>query len=166
MEFPHSAATVTVRKLYFDFPSVGGSRAGDLFILLGSARKDFFMANIIKKLLIIFLGVGILFGFVSFIGLAKLEKTRIEIPIQKPPSENLSYKGINGVDALTILREREKAWIEQDSSGLVISINGRRADSSKHEYWAFYVNNKLAPVGPADYITKIEDLIEWKIEKY
>lgn len=129
-------------------------------------RGGFFMASIVKKLLIIFLGVGILLGFVNFIGLAKLEKTRVEIPAQKPPSDHLSYKGINGVDALTILREREKAWIEQDSSGLVVSINKRRADSSKHEYWAFYVNNKLAPVGPADYTTQNEDVIEWKIEKY
>ncbi len=78
--------------------------------------------------------------------------------------ESLSYKGEEGKDALTLLKV--KAKIEQDKSGLVISINGRKANSSVHEYWAFYVNRKLAPVGPADYKTKDVDTIEWKIEKY
>ncbi len=78
--------------------------------------------------------------------------------------EQLSYKGEEGKDALELLKE--KAKIEQDKSGLIISINGRKANSSVREYWAFYVNGKLAPVGPADYKTKDVDTIEWKIEKY
>jgi len=48
----------------------------------------------------------------------------------------------------------------------VVSINGRKADAQKHEYWAFYVNGKLSDVGPADYKTKDGDVVEWKIEKY
>ena len=77
---------------------------------------------------------------------------------------SLTYKGAAGKDALTILKE--KAKIEQDKSGLVVSINGRKADNAKHEYWAFYVNNTMAEVGPADYQTKDTDTISWKIEKY
>ncbi|MBI2034714.1 MAG: DUF4430 domain-containing protein [Candidatus Levybacteria bacterium] len=78
--------------------------------------------------------------------------------------ETFSYAGKNGADALTLLKE--KAAVEQDASGLVISINNRKADSGNREYWAFYVNGALAPVGPADYKTKDTDKIEWKIETY
>lgn len=74
----------------------------------------------------------------------------------------LSYKGEEGRDALTILKQKSK--VEQNSSGLVISINGRKTDTAK-EFWAFYVNGKFADVGPADYQTKDKDLIEWKVEK-
>lgn len=75
-----------------------------------------------------------------------------------------SYKGEDGKDALVLLKKH--ASVEQDKSGLVVSINNRKADSAKHEYWAFYVNKKMAQVGPADYKTKNTDVIEWKIEKY
>lgn len=78
--------------------------------------------------------------------------------------ETFSYAGKDSADAFTLLKE--KAPVEQDKSGLVVSINNRKADGGKHEYWAFYVNGKLAPVGPADYVTKDADKIEWKIETY
>ncbi len=83
---------------------------------------------------------------------------------QATVSDYLSYQGQDGKDALTLLKE--KIAVEQDGSGLVVSINGRKATSEKREYWAFYVNDKMAEVGPADYKTKNEDKIEWKIEKY
>ena len=79
-------------------------------------------------------------------------------------NKKFTYKGKEGIDALNLLRE--ETTIKQDNSGLVISINGREADSSNREYWSFYVNGKMASVGPADYITKDDDLIEWKIETY
>ena len=75
-----------------------------------------------------------------------------------------SYKGKDGKNALEILKNKTK--VEQNSTGLVVSINGRMAYSAKKEYWSFYVNGKTAEVGPADYNTKNGDLIEWKIEKY
>jgi len=86
----------------------------------------------------------------------------------KPPvaiqNNSFSYKGEDGKDALAILKE--KTTVEQSSSGLVISINGRKAEEDKREFWAFLVNGKMAEVGPADYQTKKEDLIEWKIQNY
>jgi hypothetical protein len=78
--------------------------------------------------------------------------------------ESFSYKGVEGKDALTLLKE--KAKIEQSNSGLVIVINGRKASDQNKEFWAFYINRKMAEVGPADYQTKTGDLIEWKIKKY
>lgn len=74
------------------------------------------------------------------------------------------YKGKEGVDALTLLKEQTS--VEQDNSGLVTSINNRKADNTKREYWSFFINGKMAEVGPASYTTKDTDLIEWKIQTY
>lgn len=78
--------------------------------------------------------------------------------------ETFSYKGEEGKDALTLLKE--KTTVGQDASGLVSSINGRKAETAKREYWAFYVNKEMASVGPAEYQTKETDTIMWKIETY
>lgn len=82
----------------------------------------------------------------------------------KTISNHFFYKGETGKNALEILKQ--KASIEQDNSGMVSSVNGRKADLVKHEYWAFYVNGSLAQAGAADYQTKDSDKIEWRIEKY
>ena len=79
-------------------------------------------------------------------------------------ADSFSYKGEDGKDALVLLKE--KTTIEQNKSCLVVSINNRKADEKKREYWSFYLNGKLANVGPKEYITKSTDLIEWKIETY
>ncbi len=79
-------------------------------------------------------------------------------------TDYVSYPGKTGKTALELLKE--KASIEQVTSGLINGINGRKADASQHEYWAFYINGKLAQVGPVEYQTKDGDMIEWKIEKY
>lgn len=76
-----------------------------------------------------------------------------------------TYKGRNGKTAYQLL-ENEHAWTEVNSSGLLTAINFRKADEKKKEFWAFYVNGKMAQVGPWDYKTKNGDIIEWKIEKY
>ncbi|HVZ58814.1 MAG TPA: DUF4430 domain-containing protein [Patescibacteria group bacterium] len=83
---------------------------------------------------------------------------------QASAHDSLTYSGEEGVDALTLLKQH--ATIEQDRSGLVDSINGRKADASKKEYWSFFVNNKMAQVGPADYVTHKGDMIMWKIQIY
>lgn len=76
----------------------------------------------------------------------------------------ISYVGVTGKTALDLLDTR--AAVVQAASGLVVSINGRKADNKEREYWAFYINGKISQVGPKDYITKDGDKIEWKIEKY
>jgi len=75
------------------------------------------------------------------------------------------YKGKNEKTAYQLL-EDEHTWIEVNKSGLLTAINFRKADEKKKEFWAFYVNGKMAQVGPWDYKTKDGDVIEWKIEKY
>ncbi len=106
--------------------------------------------------------INVLFGLF----LMQRQQTRV---VEKKPSvavynNYFSYKGEDGKDALTILKK--KTSIEQSASGLVVSINNRKADNKEKEYWSFFVNGKMAEVGPADYQTKKGDLIEWKIQKY
>lgn len=89
----------------------------------------------------------------------------ISQPTKVVPADYFSYVGEQGKNALELLNENTRS-VERDQTGLVVSINGRKADSLKREYWAFYVDGKLAEVGPAYYQTKNGDRIEWKMEKY
>ncbi len=123
---------------------------------------------------VLYLTLGaILLVLVANVGLGTfLSQKNQSVPVEKKASvvsektsvDRFSYKGEEGKDALSLLMEKTKT--EQNSSGLVIAINNRKADDKKHEYWAFYVNGKMAEVGPAQYVTKDEDKIEWKIQKY
>ncbi len=64
---------------------------------------------------------------------------------------------------------REKAIIKTKGEGAnayVTEINGIEAQVSKKEYWAFYVNGKMAEVGAGSYKLKEGDKIQWQIEKY
>jgi len=64
---------------------------------------------------------------------------------------------------------KEKANIKTKGEGInayVTEINSKEALNSKKEYWAFYVNGKMAEVGAGSYKLKDGDKIEWKIEKY
>ena len=74
------------------------------------------------------------------------------------------YKGKEGVDALTLLKEEREVGL--DDVGMVVSIDGIKADSDKREFWGFYVNNQMAQMGAADYQSKDTDVIEWRIENY
>lgn len=76
----------------------------------------------------------------------------------------IAYQGKAGIDALALLKEH--ATVELDRSGMVSSINGRSADGAKREFWSFYINGKVAEVGPAAYITKDQDQLKWKIDTY
>lgn len=79
-------------------------------------------------------------------------------------NKTFEYKGKDGGDALTLLKQESE--VELDSVGMVVSIGGVKADSEKREFWAFYVNGEMAQVGAADYETKNEDMVEWKLENY
>ena len=114
-----------------------------------------------KKILII---VILIFAAFFTLGLNDKHKEATNTQTELSASTKISYKGEVGKDALAILRQ--KFSVSQDNSGMINVIAGKKADATKREYWAFYVNGKMANVGPADYRTKNTDLIEWKIEKY
>lgn len=121
-----------------------------------------------KVVLLVSVILVLIFFLVGFGSKSAFDTTikKTSAPLISPAVQinTFSYKGKAGVDALTLLKD--KATIGLDKSGMVEGINGRQSDSSKHEYWAFYINGKLANVGPADYLTKDNDDIEWRIEEY
>ena len=154
-------------------PPYINSRAWKYLSFLGILRKqnqkkDFFMEKKIKIILPFALGILFIIFVVGFIGFSIQNKSSAaskttNVLINKS-QDYFAYKGNTGKDALSLLKE--KADVKQDSSGLVISINGRATKSAKKEYWAFFVNGKMAEVGPADYKTNSQDLIEWRVKTY
>ena len=120
------------------------------------------MKKILITIVIIILIIGGVFVFHSHVRPDQSAGATQTATVSHAHDNTLSYKGQTGKDALTLLKE--KATVGQDHSGMVNSING--ITPTGHHYWAFYVNGKMASVGPADYQTKNGDTIEWKIEKY
>lgn len=54
----------------------------------------------------------------------------------------------------------------QNENAFVTSINGRDADTKRHEFWEFLVNGKQAEVGAGSYKIQNGDNINWKISTY
>lgn len=116
-----------------------------------------------KKWLIYLLVILLLLGSGIFVTYYFSHTT---VPAQHSASveAQITYPGKDGQNAFALLDMDHTVGL--DSSGLVSSIDARKADAGKHEYWAFYVNGELASVGPKEYVTKSTDQIMWKIETY
>jgi predicted negative regulator of RcsB-dependent stress response len=54
----------------------------------------------------------------------------------------------------------------EGKNAFVNVIDNTAADTTKHEFWAFYVNGKQAQAGAGSYTLKPNDKILWKIETY
>ncbi|MCU0667146.1 MAG: DUF4430 domain-containing protein [Patescibacteria group bacterium] len=77
----------------------------------------------------------------------------------------VKYDGIDGQTALNLLNQYTTVETKE-YPGLgeyVVSINGLASDTTSN-YWAFYINNESSQVGAGDYITKLGDKIEWRLE--
>lgn len=125
-------------------------------------KKDY-----LKILLVLVLVVSGFFGIKNKDRFLKFNKENKDFVLETSTQkgiESFSYNGRSGIDALTLLKE--KTEVEQDKTGMVVSISGRKANNEKREFWSFYVNGVQANVGSADYITKNDDIIDWKIETY
>ena len=78
-----------------------------------------------------------------------------------------SHKIEKGLTALNLLAQTQS--IESKGGGkdaFIVTINGRKADEKKKEFWAFYVNGKQAEVGAGSYQLQDGDTVLWKIETY
>lgn len=129
------------------------------------------MQKIISKQILVVSGLAVVFiamtWLIPAIAPKPVQKASSVTPTSAQTKKNVatfSYGGKDGTDALTLLKQQ--TTVEQDRSGLVVSINNSKADAKKREYWSFYVNGTMASVGPADYVTKNTDKIEWKLENY
>lgn len=75
----------------------------------------------------------------------------------------VTYEGVEGKDALTLLKEKHTVETESSAFGeFVKSIDGVAAGTT--HFWAFYVNDNLAEVGAGAYITKSGDQIRWQLD--
>lgn len=80
--------------------------------------------------------------------------------------KSVAHDGVADKTALETLKSLTFVGTKATSFGeMVISINNREADSSS-EYWAFYVNGKLASEGAGTYKAVSGDKIEWRLEKF
>lgn len=77
------------------------------------------------------------------------------------------YEVESGETALELLQKTTTVKAKGEGvNAYVTEINNLTAQEKNKEYWAFYVNGKLASVGAGSYVLKDQDKIEWKIEKY
>ncbi|MBI3984267.1 DUF4430 domain-containing protein [Candidatus Microgenomates bacterium] len=73
----------------------------------------------------------------------------------------------SGETALAVLqRVATVVTSGEGANAFVTAINGRKADTSKREFWSFYVNGKQAEVGAGSYVLQSNDQIQWRIETY
>lgn len=90
-------------------------------------------------------------------------KTASVSSVTHKSSNRIVYPGVEGKDALTLLKKRAKVEVKHYSFGdQVISINGVKGSGPK--YWTFYVNGKTSNVGAGSYVTKKGDKLEWKLQ--
>ena len=89
-------------------------------------------------------------------------KTRAQITIQQSQTTDVAYRGVEGQNALALLKKYATVETKHYSFGdLVTSINGTKGTGPK--YWSFYLNGKMAEVGAGAYTTHSSDNIEWRL---
>ncbi len=95
-------------------------------------------------------------------------KQNLSVYLKLAGEENFSKSEVVvGKTALDLTKEKTNIKTKGEGvNAYVTEINGQEALNSKKEYWAFYVNGKMAEVGSGSYKLKNGDKIEWKIEKY
>jgi hypothetical protein len=75
-----------------------------------------------------------------------------------------SFAGKSALDATQANAKTEMSGTRQNA--FVTSINGKVADSKKHEFWELVINGVSAQVGAGSYIIQKGDSILWKISTY
>jgi hypothetical protein len=98
-------------------------------------------------------------------------KTQVSQLQSKAEADNVrengvSYEGQNDKTALELLKDNYQVETK-DFSGMgefVISIDGVGAEDGKN-FWAFYVDGKMAAEGAGTYKTKNGEKIEWRLEE-
>jgi len=77
----------------------------------------------------------------------------------------VSYDGVNGKNALEILKSTADIRTEETVIGVFVTkINGIENDNE--HYWMFYVNNELANVSADQYQTNDTDKVQWRYETF
>ncbi|MEK7634072.1 MAG: DUF4430 domain-containing protein [Patescibacteria group bacterium] len=136
---------------------------------MGKIKKSF-----CKFSTFILIALVVVFGY--FFYQNKLSSTKKFIAQQQKITVYLKIVGqadfvkheiIVGKTALDFTREKADIVTKgEKENAYIIGINGIAAQNSKKEFWAFYVNGKMAEVGAGSYKLKEGDKIEWKLANY
>jgi len=124
-----------------------------------------------KKRTIMYIGIaavliGIIGTTVYYYKPFETAQTNQQEVLGETTNQGITYKGKNGVSALSLLKQNAK--IETSGTGemtFVTTINDITADPNS-EYWQLNVNDKSASVGAGSYITTDAETISWKLVKF
>lgn len=83
-----------------------------------------------------------------------------------PTFDITQYIGKTALEATQIVLSGNIKITGENDKAFVTSINGRGADTKKHEFWEFLVNGKQAEIGAGSYKIQNFDNIVWKISTY
>ena len=136
--------------------------------IMEKAKKSFYKIFILALVILaIFAGY---FFYQSKSQLTKkfVIKQNLSVYLKLAGEENFSKSEVVvGKTALDLTKEKTNIKTKGEGvNAYVTEINGQEALNSKKEFWAFYVNGKMAEVGAGSYKLKEDDKIEWRIEKY
>ena len=109
--------------------------------------------------------VGIVYAFQQKPALAPTQEVSLnDEQKQQVPVSTIEYKGVDGKNALELLKASHQVELKTYSFGdLVIGIDGVAPDAS--HFWAMYVNGEFSQVGASAYVTKSTDTIKWQMDK-
>jgi hypothetical protein len=93
------------------------------------------------------------------------QQSEVKHPTRQVENSAVAYYGVEGKNALELLKASYQVETKEFTGigEYVVSINGQASDSTTN-FWGFYVNGKQSPVGAGQYMTKNDDVIEWKLE--
>jgi len=97
------------------------------------------------------------------------EKTSITKVTVKFDGQERSYEAANAIGKTALEVTEEAVTIEKTGEGkdaFITSINGRKAEDSKREFWKLVINGKDAEVGAGSYTIVENDSITWEIDTY
>ena len=101
----------------------------------------------------------------------QVKKVKASITINPgDDSQVLSVQDLEVKEGSTALEATSQvADIETSGEGemaFVTSINGRKADEAKKEFWELLINGESSQVGAGSYKVKNGDKIEWRISRF
>lgn len=115
------------------------------------------------KLLIVAAIVVVAGGSAGLLSRDDNSKSQTPAVSSSTATTEISYKGEDGKDALTLLKQHAQVVTKSSSLGdYVTSINGNDGGGTK--YWTFYVNGQESQVGAGAYVTKTSDNLQWKLQ--
>ena len=99
-----------------------------------------------------------------------LKVISVVIEVDEKTTYSIKTEGAFAIDALNELKEKERSFTfeydDGDFGAYITSINGRVADDSKHEYFAFYINGEYASFGISEQTISDKDEIKLVLETW